>query len=793
MGKKNRPPTQSKPTGQAAPPAFLSKLLATPLQAAPLLDITPPDWNEQEVRELWTGAPPEVQQRLGAFIEQFASFGTLLKNRLHDLDERRTAIEAERQSLVQEREELSAQKSALSEKQLKQVELESALHDQQAVLESKQSELLRKEQALLVQEAALRGGLVSEREEALKLLREQIDVLEGKRDRLAVEIEAQREQILDQARTDAAALIEVARARTLTLQAEEVEQAKRTAELDKREERLKINEELLRIKRSLAVEAIQEELEQVQRTAKEREARLQQRLDRKSEELDRLQAELDELEDLRSSAGGDPRALLDELEKLRRDCREKDRELQDAHMRLASDDPAELKAQRDLYLDKIRALDAELVALRSQESNWRRSVTEREDWERAKAAMERSRAVLHEQNDRLRRDVESLLDKREGESAFPALMLMDREMAVDAHTDPVPKLPQLVSELRSRIAYSGGEGKVLQYSTEDIQIFLGGLAMSHLHILQGISGTGKTSLAVAFARAVGGHCTNVAVQAGWRDRNDLLGYYNAFEKKYYEKNTLQALYRAQMPQWKDRINIVLLDEMNLSRPEQYFADFLSALEMNEPDRWINLMDSPAGGMTPVLLRGGRDILVPPNVWFIGTANQDETTNSFADKTHDRAFVMELHKFDGDGAALMRPESPVQWSVSSLKKSFSKAFEVWRPQVEDLLQFINASELTRLLESQWHLGWGNRFEAQFKRFVPVVLESGGSESVAVDHMLHSRMFRDGKVVGRHDMGPDDLRAIKDALHLLWEECELDGKPARCVAALDRDLKRMERGG
>lgn len=793
MGKKNRPPTQSKPTGQAAPPAFLSKLLATPLQAAPLLDIAPPDWNEQEVRELWTGAPPEVQQRLGAFIEQFASFGTLLKKRLHDLDERRTAIEAERQSLVQEREELSAQKSALSEKQLKQVELESALHDQQAVLESKQSELLRKEQALLVQEAALRGGLVSEREEALKLLREQIGVLEGKRDRLAVEIEAQREQILDQARTDAAALIEVARARTLTLQAEEVEQAKRTAELDKREERLKINEELLRVKRSVAVEAVQEELEQVQRTAKERETRLQQRLDKKSEELDRLQAELDELEDLRSSAGGDPRALLDELEKLRRECREKDRELQDAHMRLASDDPAELKAQRDLYLDKIRALDAELVALRSQESNWRRSVTEREDWERAKAAMERSRAVLHEQNDRLRRDVESLLDKREGESAFPALMLMDREMAVGAHTDPVPKLPQLVSELRSRIAYSGGEGKVLQYSTEDIQIFLGGLAMSHLHILQGISGTGKTSLAVAFAKAVGGHCTNVAVQAGWRDRNDLLGYYNAFEKKYYEKNTLQALYRAQMPQWKDRFNIVLLDEMNLSRPEQYFADFLSALEMNEPDRWINLMDSPAGGMTPALLRGGRDILVPPNVWFIGTANQDETTNSFADKTHDRAFVMELHKVDGEDATLKRPEAPAQWSVSSLKKSFSKAFEVWRPQVEDLLQFINASELTRLLSSQWRLGWGNRFEAQFKRFVPVVLESGGSESVAVDHMLHSRMFRDGKVVGRHDMGPDDLRTIEDALHLLWEECELEGKPERCVDALDRDRKRMERGG
>lgn len=269
MGKKNRIPTQSRSTGQAALPPALHKLFATAQQAAPLLNIPPPEWNEQEVRDLWTDAPPEVLQHLGAFIEQFASFGTQLKNGLQGLDEQKMAIEAERQSLAQERQELSTQKSALSEEQLKQSELSSAFHDQQALLDAKQSELLRKEQALLVQEAALRGGLVSEREEALKVLREQIDLLEGRRDRLAVEMQAQSEQILNQARADAAALIEVARARTLTLQADEIEQAKRSAELDKREERLKINEELLRVGRSAAVEAVQEELEQVQRAAKE--------------------------------------------------------------------------------------------------------------------------------------------------------------------------------------------------------------------------------------------------------------------------------------------------------------------------------------------------------------------------------------------------------------------------------------------------------------------------------------------------------------------------------------------
>ena len=98
--------------------------------------------------------------------------------------------------------------------------------------------------------------------------------------------------------------------------------------------------------------------------------------------------------------------------------------------------------------------------------------------------------------------------------------------------------------------------------------------MSQLHIFQGISGTGKTSLAKAFAKAMGGHCTDIAVQAGWRDRDDLLGHYNAFEKRFYERDCLQGLYRAQTDAYKDRCNIILLDEMNLSRPEQYFAEFL---------------------------------------------------------------------------------------------------------------------------------------------------------------------------------------------------------------------------
>ena len=793
MASKKFPIPSKKPISPGSVSTPLNKLLATAQQAGPALETSIPSWSEAEVRALVAELPLELKTKFSLFVEQFATLGSLMHGKIEALEETRNTLMGDQKALQIEREEVSSLKELSNTALDKASATLSEVNSQKEQLESQRKVQLEKEQELLIQEANFRGGLLSEREEALRTLREQVESIERKRNGLFDELEAERQLILTQAKSDASLEVEKARSHRLELQAVEVELETKKLELDRRENRLRLNEELLKVSRSSAVEAVRDQYEQELQDARSRVSRLEVRLTKKSEEYDRLAEELHGLEELQSFAGGDVRGLVEESERLRKECRDKDKALHDANLRLATDDPVELKMQRDQYLEKMRQLDAELVSLRTQESNWHRSVTEREDWERARAAMERSRTVLHEQNDRLRRDVEELLDKKQATTAFPALVLMDRDLRVPAHTEKVPELRQLVTDLQSRIAHSGGDGKVLRYSESDIQLFLGGLAMSQLHIFQGISGTGKTSLAMAFAKAVGGHCTVIPVQAGWRDRNDLLGYYNAFEKKYYERNALQALYRAQTPQWGDRVNIVLLDEMNLSRPEQYFAEFLSAMEMSEQDRLINILDSSPGGQMPELLRDSRDIRVPNNVWFIGTANQDETTATFADKTHDRAFVMELHKADEAGPAPRRHQDQACWSVSSLKKRFAKAGEVFLPQVEDLLSFINGSELTRLLLDHWQLGWGNRFETQFKRFVPVVLEAGGSESLAVDHMLHSRMFRDGKVVGRHDMVEDDLTRVRDELLKLWEVCELAGEPTRCLQALSRDQQRMGRGG
>jgi 5-methylcytosine-specific restriction endonuclease McrBC GTP-binding regulatory subunit McrB len=295
-------------------------------------------------------------------------------------------------------------------------------------------------------------------------------------------------------------------------------------------------------------------------------------------------------------------------------------------------------------------------------------------------------------------------------------------------------------------------------------------------------------LAKAFAKAMGGHCTDIAVQAGWRDRDDLLGHYNAFEKRFYERDCLQGLYRAQTNAYKDRCNIILLDEMNLSRPEQYFAEFLSALEKNDSKkRLISLSESELPN-APKKLDEGRKIRVPNNVWFVGTANHDETTNEFADKTYDRAHVMTLPRHEAGFKIESKPKAC--FSYRSLMERFDGAVNQNAEEVEDLLTELTTGPLTSILQERFDLGWGNRFERQAMRFIPVFMAAGGCKEDALDHLLASRVFRRGKVTGRYDANIDDLDSIEQALTTVWKGWK--SSPSRSLGLLSEDRRRKKRG-
>src|SRR5690606_33611438 len=196
------------------------------------------------------------------------------------------------------------------------------------------------------------------------------------------------------------------------------------------------------------------------------------------------------------------------------------------------------------------------------------------------------------------------------------------------------------------------------------------------------------------------------------------------------------------------------DEMNLSRPEQYFAEFLSALEKNNADERLISLAETAMPNAPRMLREGRKIAVPSNIWFIGTANHDETTNELADKTYDRAHVMTLPK--QDHRFPITPKEPASYSFKSLQNSFSRACNTHEQTVRNLLDTLTCDDFTEQLGSHFNLGWGNRFEKQALRFIPVMLATGATDGEALDHLLSTRVMRQGKVTGRYDVGPENIR-------------------------------------
>jgi 5-methylcytosine-specific restriction enzyme B len=165
-------------------------------------------------------------------------------------------------------------------------------------------------------------------------------------------------------------------------------------------------------------------------------------------------------------------------------------------------------------------------------------------------------------------------------------------------------------------------------------------------LLSGLSGTGKTALLVRYAqtfvRLVGSdpaqHCALVPVAPDWRDPSGLLGYINALhvDPTFQAGPALRLLLRAARNPAQPYF--LILDEMNLARVEQYFAPFLSAMEVPDAPFVIHAHDEPINDVPP-------SIAWPRNLFIGGTVNMDETTYPFSDKVLDRAFTLEFWDVD----------------------------------------------------------------------------------------------------------------------------------------------------
>ena len=324
-------------------------------------------------------------------------------------------------------------------------------------------------------------------------------------------------------------------------------------------------------------------------------------------------------------------------------------------------------------------------------------------------------------------------DKKEkvdvSDSRFSKLSVIDKEYAdykIQNYNNSFT-LEELVEMFRN---FAASKLK-LYYKTELIRIFIAGLASTKLIILQGISGTGKTSLAYAWGKFLKHDSCVASVQPSWRDRTELFGYFNEFTKKFNETEMLKEMYVAG---YTDDVYTIILDEMNISRVEYYFAEMLSILEMPNTDEWIIELVSSAWDSDPKHIIGGK-LHVPENMWYIGTINNDDSTFAVTDKVYDRAMPIDIN----DKGEVFEPIDTEAQDInySYIHKLFTDAIE--QNQVsQDSLDKIE--EMDNYVIKHFRIAFGNRIVAHMKKFVPVYVACGGDEISGIDYFIARKILR-----------------------------------------------------
>lgn len=212
--------------------------------------------------------------------------------------------------------------------------------------------------------------------------------------------------------------------------------------------------------------------------------------------------------------------------------------------------------------------------------------------------------------------------------------------------------------------------------------FIAALAAKRFLILSGLAGSGKTKLAQAFARWLAPAADEgqppayavIPVGADWTGNDNILGYPDGLDPtRYVTRPALDLIQRAAQPENADVPHFLILDEMNLSHVERYFADLLSLLESDEAlELYRPVID---GDGNPQYRIGAEPQLrLPPNLFIIGTINVDETTYMFSPKVLDRANVIEFRMARQELAAfLAAPRSPVLDELNGRGSGLGAAF------------------------------------------------------------------------------------------------------------------------
>lgn len=674
-------------------------------------------------------------------------------------------------------------------------EMERHWQEKQQIQDEREETLNKRDAEITHREADALAGYLAQHQTVLDEVRSRIEVLREAYAGFGSAISDGGVALLDEHRDTVNAFIDAQRETLTTLREdyqrtldelrnhwEQERQAlnEREQQLIEREKTLRSGERKLQSEREIQSEDEEERKALIEEMFELRTLSLQKRIEDLTQLLDELRSQLDQrIEESRQwdsliqifKGERDPEAIKQLISGWITDARKNERD------RLKSQNFEQIERQLGEQQESVRQLTdernqlrQEIAMLKRQNHDLQVNAWELEDTQLERAALEKSRTLLQARLEDLQTHIDRMIDDQtQNAQPFEQCSQMDRdtELQSPSNVEAIKDLAKLTREVQTNMERQG-----FYYEARDVRSFIGGLAMSHLMILQGISGTGKTSLPIQFAQAVGGMCEVIEVQSSWRDREDLIGYYNSFERRFHERAMLTALYQAHCSHNHDRIFIILLDEMNLSYPEQYFADFLSVLERQEiSDASLEIVSKHIDQRElPEHLQSdhrGIRLHIPSNVWFVGTANRDETTKDIADKTYDRAHIMELPNRHAEADSKQKNgalEFIPSVGYRSLQSLFNDAAndKKYLQVVDNALSFLNG--LRENMAQALPLIWGNRLEKQIQQYIPVVLACGGNEAEAVDHILATRILR--KLRDRYDVDAEALQNLQNQIHESW---------------------------
>lgn len=319
---------------------------------------------------------------------------------------------------------------------------------------------------------------------------------------------------------------------------------------------------------------------------------------------------------------------------------------------------------------------------------------------------------------------------KDSEKLFPSLTAIDEIGEQEKTVSSEVSLTDLALRFQS---YAINNHKIY-YELPLLRSFIAGMAATRLIILEGLSGTGKSMLPRMFTQFTNSNASFTPVQATWRDKTDILGFYSEFTKTFKSTDFLRNLYTAS---YNDKINTMVLDEINLSRIEYYFADFLSILEYPAEDWKIKIFEAQKDQQLPRKLENGY-IKIPENTWFVGTANTDDSTFTITDKVYDRAIIIDFaEKISPIKSSY--PSDPISLSAEKLQEMLDQAAAnpEFRLNDADLDKFISICDFTK---DAFDIRFGNRIMVQIEEFVPVYVALGGTKEEALDFMFARKILR-----------------------------------------------------